>query len=50
MTRRTKVVSKSEFMINVSMKLWCVLNTPEIFEFFQNKVLYFSILNQGYEF
>ena len=39
MTRRTKIVSKSERMINVSMKLWCAINTPEMFEFFQNKFL-----------
>ena len=39
MTRRTKIVSKSERMINVSIKLWCLLNTPETFEIFQNKFL-----------
>ena len=35
MTRRTKVVSKKEEMIDASMKLWCALTTPEIFERYQ---------------
>jgi IS1 family transposase len=32
MTRRTKIVSKQEHMINTSLKLWCALTTPEIFQ------------------
>jgi len=39
MTRRTKVVSKKEEMIDASMKLWCALTTPEIFEQYQAKFL-----------
>ncbi len=35
MTRRTKVVSKKESMIYDSIKLWCVLTTPEIFSQYQ---------------
>ena len=34
-TRRTKVVSKSEDMLHASLKLWCELNVPEIFEKYQ---------------
>jgi IS1 family transposase len=32
MIRRTKIVSKKVEMIDVSMKLWCVLTTPETFQ------------------
>jgi len=39
MIRRTKVVSKKVEMIDVSMKLWCALTTPEIFQFYQTKFL-----------
>ena len=39
MTRRTKVVTKKEHMIDTSMKLWCALNDPLIFEKFQNQFL-----------
>ena len=35
MTRRTKVVSKKEAMVNASMKLWRALTTPHIFEQYQ---------------
>ena len=39
MTRRTKVVSKKVEMIDASLKLWCALTTPEIFQSYQNKFL-----------
>ncbi|OYW90275.1 MAG: IS1 transposase [Alishewanella sp. 32-51-5] len=39
MTRRTKVVSKKVEMIDASMKLWCALTTPEIFDQYQNVFL-----------
>ena len=39
MTRRTKVVSKKEAMVNASMKLWCALTTPHIFEQYQQAFL-----------
>jgi IS1 family transposase len=39
MTRRTKVVSKKVEMIDVSMKLWSALTTPEIFQCYQTKFL-----------
>ena len=29
MTRRTKVVSKSEYMVNASIKLWLAMTEPE---------------------
>jgi len=32
MTRKTKVVSKSEDMIHASLKLRCALNVPAIFD------------------
>lgn len=35
MTRRTKVVSKKEEMIDASIKVWCALTTPEIFSHYQ---------------
>ena len=38
-TRRTKVVSKKEEMVYDSIKLWCALTTPEIFERCQNVFL-----------
>jgi len=37
MTRRTKIVSKQEDMIEISMKLWCALTDPEIFARYQQK-------------
>jgi insertion element IS1 protein InsB len=43
MTRRTKVVSKSEAMIDASMKLWCALTVPAIFAHYQ--ALFLSIFN-----
>jgi hypothetical protein len=41
MTRRTKVVSKSEDMIHASFKLWCALTVPAIFTYYQ--ALFLSI-------
>ena len=35
-TRRTKVVSKSKEMVDLSIKLWRYLNNSEIFKSFQN--------------
>jgi IS1 family transposase/transposase-like protein len=43
MTRRTKVVSKSEAMIDASLKLWCALTVPAIFAHYQ--ALFLSIFN-----
>ncbi|SVD22623.1 uncharacterized protein METZ01_LOCUS375477 [marine metagenome] len=43
MTRRTKIVSRSEEMIYLSMTLWYALNTPEIFRDFQK--IFISIYN-----
>ena len=43
MTRRTKVVSKSEAMIHASLKLWCALTVPAIFA--QYQALFLSIFN-----
>jgi insertion element IS1 protein InsB len=39
MTRRTKVVSRSEKMLNASMKLWCALNDKSVFNSFHKKML-----------
>lgn len=39
MTRRTKVVSKTEEMIDASLKLWCALTTPEVFQHHQKLFL-----------
>ncbi len=39
MTRRTKVVSKKEFMVNATLKLWVALTTPDIFPQYQKKYL-----------
>ena len=43
MTRRTKVVSKSEDMIHASLKLWCALTVPAIFAYYQT--LFLSIFS-----
>jgi insertion element IS1 protein InsB len=43
MTRRTKVVSKSEAMIHASLKLWCALMVPAISA--QYQALFLSIFN-----
>jgi IS1 family transposase len=34
-TRKTKVVSKSETMVDLTIKLWYNLRVPKIFEMFQ---------------
>jgi len=39
MTRRTKVVSKQDHMINASMKLWCSLTNQETFQRYQSEFL-----------
>jgi insertion element IS1 protein InsB len=39
MTRRTKVVSKKEAMIDASIKLWLALTTPDIFRAYQRSFL-----------
>jgi IS1 family transposase len=38
-TRRTKVVSKKEFMVDLSIRLWRYLTTPAVFEKFQQIAL-----------
>ena len=37
--RRTKIVSKSAVMVNTTIKLWCALTSPEIFERFRSLAL-----------
>ena len=39
MTRRTKVVSKKEEMVHASLKLWCALCNPEVFEAYRDTFL-----------
>ena len=39
MTRKTKVVSQSEGMVDASLKLWCALNMPAIFKKYQEMFL-----------
>jgi insertion element IS1 protein InsB len=43
MTRRTKVVSKSQDMVHASLRLWCALTVPAIFAYYQT--LFLSIFN-----
>ena len=38
-TRRSKVVSHSPLMIDLSIRLWCALTQPEIFAVWQNQFL-----------
>jgi insertion element IS1 protein InsB len=39
-TRRTKVVSKSNFMINLTMKIWCIITSmPNVFKQYQQDML-----------
>ena len=38
-TRRTKVVSKLKEMVDLSIRLWRALQTPEIFAAYQNTAL-----------
>ena len=39
MTRRTKVVSKKEEMVDNALKLWCALTQPDIFQDYQKTAL-----------
>jgi len=39
-TRRTKVVSKSKVMVDLTIRLWRALTTPKIFKEWQAKMLY----------
>ena len=39
MSRRTKIVSKKEEMVNASMKLWHALTDPNIFAQYQQRFL-----------
>jgi hypothetical protein len=39
MTRRTKVVSKTEEMVYAAIKLWCALTQPITFAAFQQSAL-----------
>ena len=39
MTRRTKVVSKTEGMVNASLKLWLALTEPSTFALYQKTFL-----------
>jgi IS1 family transposase len=39
-TRRTKVVSKSEHMVDLTIRLWRALNNPKVFAEWQSKMLY----------
>ena len=38
-TRRTKVVSKSPLMVDLTIRLWCALTKPEIFALWQNQLM-----------
>jgi len=38
-TRRTKVVSHSPLMVDLSIRLWCALTQPEAFAAWQNQFL-----------
>jgi len=39
MTRRTKVVSKKEEMVEDAIKMWCALTQPEVFRRYQHIAL-----------
>lgn len=39
MTRRTKVVSRSEDMVDMTIKMWCALTQDAIFKHFQARAL-----------
>jgi IS1 family transposase len=39
-TRRTKSVSKSQEMVDLTIRLWCSLTKPEVFAAWQEKFLY----------
>jgi IS1 family transposase len=38
-TRRTKVVSKSPVMVDLSIRLWCTLTKPEVFMRWQSQMM-----------
>jgi len=38
-TRRTKVVSKSPLMVDLTIRLWSALTIPEIFKKWQNQMM-----------
>jgi IS1 family transposase len=38
-TRRTKVVSKSPLMVDLTIRLWCALTKPENFVHWQNQFM-----------
>ena len=38
-TRRTKVVSKSVFMVDLTIRMWCALTDPDIFKQWQELFL-----------
>jgi insertion element IS1 protein InsB len=39
-TRRTKVVSKTKEMVEITLRLWQAMTDPAVFAMFQAKVLY----------
>jgi insertion element IS1 protein InsB len=39
LTRRTKIVSKKQSMVSDSLKLWCALTTPHVFQSYQDILL-----------
>ncbi|WP_158706887.1 IS1 family transposase [Candidatus Phycorickettsia trachydisci] len=39
MTRKTKVVSKSLEMVDITLKMWCALTDQNIFKVFQSRAL-----------
>ena len=39
MTRRTKVVSKKEEMVDNAIKMWCALTQPDVFRRYQEIAL-----------
>jgi IS1 family transposase len=39
-TRRTKVVSRSKEMVDLTIRLWCSLTKPEVFAAWQEKFAY----------
>ena len=38
-TRRTKIVSKSEYMVDITIRLWVAVSSPFWFDFFQRTAL-----------
>jgi len=39
-TRRTKIVSKSPLMADLTIRLWNALTTPEVFKYWQTQMMY----------